>query len=121
MLTTLKQKVDPQNAALIVVDVQNDFAATDGAMGREGFDCSMSQEMAPRLVRFIDETRKAKVPIIYIQNVYNSEPNWYLSEVWLEHAARRRNNFTSYQYNQRDFQSRELHFLGGRRPRAGLQ
>ena len=90
MLTTLKQKVDPQNAALIVVDVQNDFAATDGAMGREGFDCSMSQEMVPRLVRFIDETRKAKVPIIYIQNVYNSEPNWYLSEVWLEHAARRR-------------------------------
>jgi len=90
MLRTLKQKVDPQNAALIVVDVQNDFAANEGAMGREGFDCSMSQQMAPRLVKFIDETRKAKVPIIYIQNVYNSEPNWYLSEVWLEHAGRRR-------------------------------
>jgi len=90
MLTTLKQKVDPKNAALIVVDVQNDFAATGGAMDLEGFDVTMSQEMVPRLVRFIEETRKAKAPIIYIQNVYNSDPNWYLSEVWLEQAARKR-------------------------------
>jgi ureidoacrylate peracid hydrolase len=90
MLTTLKQKVDPPNAALIVVDVQNDFAATGGAMEREGFDVKMAQEMVPRLVQFIDEARKAKVPIIYIQNVYNSNQNWYLSEVWLEQAARKR-------------------------------
>ena len=91
MLTTLKQKVDPENAALIVVDVQNDFAATGGAMDREGFDVKMAQEMVPRLVKFIDEVRKAKVPIIYIQNVYNSDQNWYLSEVWLEQASRKRN------------------------------
>jgi ureidoacrylate peracid hydrolase len=91
MLTTLKQKVDPKNAALIVVDMQNDFAATGGAMDREGFNVKMSQEMVPRLVQFIDEARKAKIPIIYIQNVYNSDQNWYLSEVWLEQATRKRN------------------------------
>jgi hypothetical protein len=38
MLTTLKQKVDPENAALIVVDVQNDFAANGGAFDRY-LDC----------------------------------------------------------------------------------
>jgi ureidoacrylate peracid hydrolase len=90
MLTTLKQKVDSKNAALLVVDVQNDFAATGGAMEREGFDIKMSQEMVPRLVRFIEEARKAKILIIYIQNVYNSDHNWYLSEVWLEQATRKR-------------------------------
>ena len=91
MLTTLEQKVDPKNAALIVVDVQNDFAAAGGAMDREGFDIKMAQEMVPRLIKFIDEARAATVPVIYIQNVYNSDQNWYLSEVWLEQATRKRN------------------------------
>jgi hypothetical protein len=32
MLTTLEQKVNPAHAALIVVDVQNDFCAKDGSV-----------------------------------------------------------------------------------------
>ena len=38
MLTTLEQKVDPKHAALVVVDVQNDFCAKGGMFDREGFD-----------------------------------------------------------------------------------
>lgn len=91
MLTTLKQKVDPSHTALIVVDVQNDFVADGGAMHREGLDVSMAQAMIPRLVDFIGSAREAKTPIIFIQNVYNSDQNWYLSEVWLEQAYRKRN------------------------------
>jgi nicotinamidase-related amidase len=30
------------------------------------------------------------VPCVWIGNVYNTGPNWYLSEVWLEQAMRRR-------------------------------
>jgi ureidoacrylate peracid hydrolase len=90
MLTTLKQKVDPRNAALIIVDVQNDFAANGGAFDLEGLDITLFQEMIPRLVQFIGEARKAKIPIIYIQNSYNSDQNWYLSDAFLEQAARKR-------------------------------
>ncbi len=35
MLTTLREKVDLRNAALLLVDVQNDFCAESGAMHRE--------------------------------------------------------------------------------------
>jgi ureidoacrylate peracid hydrolase len=90
MLTTLKQKVDPRNAALIVVDVQNDFAANGGAFDLEGLNITLFQEMIPRLVKFIDEAREAKIPVIYIQNSYNSVQNWYLSDAFLEQAARKR-------------------------------
>jgi ureidoacrylate peracid hydrolase len=90
MLTTLRQKVDPRNAALIVVDVQNDFAANGGAFDVETLNIELFQEMIPRLVKFIDEARKVKVPIIYIQNSYNSDQNWYLSDAFLEQAARKR-------------------------------
>jgi ureidoacrylate peracid hydrolase len=44
----------------------------------------------PRLARLIEAARHAKVRCIWIRNVYNTGPNWYLSEVWLEHAQRRR-------------------------------
>jgi ureidoacrylate peracid hydrolase len=87
-LDTLAKKVDPNNSALLVVDVQNDFAAEGGMMDREGNDLSMSQGIVPRLEQLIDEAREADVPVIFIRNVYNTDANWYLSDVWLEQAAR---------------------------------
>ena len=91
MLTTLSDKVLPERCALLIVDVQNDFAADGGAMHREGRDVSMAQAMVPRLERLLEAARAAKAHIIWIRNVYNTGPNWYLSEVWLEQAKRRRN------------------------------
>jgi len=90
MLRTLAQKVAPGHAALLIVDLQNDFCADGGAMHREGRDVSMAQAMVPRLARFLDSARAAGVAVVWIRNVYNTDPNWYLSEVWLEQATRRR-------------------------------
>src|SRR6516225_3113081 len=90
MLTTLSDKVLPEHCALLVVDVQNDFAAEGGAMHREGRGISMAQAMVPRLERLLEAARTAKAHIVWIRNVYNTGPNWYLSEVWLEQAKRRR-------------------------------
>src|SRR5882672_2592156 len=41
--------------------------------------------------RLIAAARAANVPCVWIRNVYNTGPNHYLSEVWLEQAKRRRN------------------------------
>src|SRR5499433_3776391 len=90
MLSTLADKVRPQHTAILLVDVQNDFCAEGGAMHREGRDLSLVQAMVPRLSNFIDAARAAGVKCVWIRNVYNTGPNWYLSEVWLEHAQRRR-------------------------------
>ena len=91
MLTTLSQKVDPQHAALIVVDALNDFCAEDGAMHREGRDLTLVKQMMPRLEAFVHAARAAKIKLVWVQCAYNTAPNHYLSEVWLEQAGRRRN------------------------------
>ena len=86
MLPHLSDKVRPEHCALLLVDVQNDFAADGGAMHREGRDVSMAQAMVPRLERLLEAARAAKSHIVWVRNVYNTDPNWYLSEVWLEQA-----------------------------------
>jgi ureidoacrylate peracid hydrolase len=91
MLSTWREKVSPQHAALLMVDVQNDFCAEGGAMHREGRDLTLVKRMIPRLERLIAAARAANVPCVWIRNVYNTGPNHYLSEVWLEQAKRRRN------------------------------
>lgn len=91
MLTTLAEKVDPRHAAVLLVDVQNDFCAEGGAMHREGRDIGLVQQMIPRLERLVAAARAAGTACIWIRNVYNTGPNHYLSEAWLEQARRRRN------------------------------
>jgi len=91
MLSTLNDKVDTRHAALLLVDVQNDFCAEGGAMHREGRDVALVQDMVPRLERLLEAARSAGVACVWIRNVYNTGPNHYLSEVWLEQAKRRRN------------------------------
>ena len=91
MLSTLSQKVDPRHSALILVDVQNDFCAEGGAMHREGRDLSLVTRMIPRLERLLEAARAAQVRCVWIRCLYNTGPNHYLSEVWLEQARRRRN------------------------------
>ena len=90
MLTTLAEKVQAQHCAILIVDVQNDFCCEGGAMHREGRDLSLVKAMVPRLAALVDAARAAHVPCVWIRNVYNTGPNWYLSEVWLEQAQRRR-------------------------------
>jgi ureidoacrylate peracid hydrolase len=89
-LVGLDRKVDPRHTALIVVDVQNDFCAEGGMMHREGLDLTAVQAMAERLPILIERARDAGALVVFVRNVYSSEGNAYLSDVWLEQAARRR-------------------------------
>jgi ureidoacrylate peracid hydrolase len=89
LLRTLEAKIDPEHTALVVIDVQNDFCADKGAMARNGLDVSAAQEVAARLPALLDAARAAGVLVIFVRNVYVTEANWYLSDVWLEQATRR--------------------------------
>ncbi len=90
MLRTLSEKVHPQNCALILVDVLNDFCAEGGAMHREGCDLSMVENMLHRLEVLLGAARADKVKCVWVRCAYNTGPNHYLSDVWLEHSHRRR-------------------------------
>ena len=97
MLDTLTKKADPRHAALIVVDVQNDFCAEGGMMDREGLDLSRVHDMIPRLQRLIEGARAAGIFTVYIQSIYGLAGSEYLSEVWLEQAGRtRKGSYTEY-------------------------
>lgn len=89
MLETLADKVRPAHTALVVIDVQNDFSAEGGFVARGGRDVSQIPKMASRLRELIDHARRARVLLVFIRCSYSSEGNRYLSDVWLEQAARR--------------------------------
>jgi ureidoacrylate peracid hydrolase len=69
MLTTLAEKVDPRNAALIVIDVQNDFAHEDSPFTKRYDDLSRVQGAAKRLDKMIAAAREAGTLVVFVQNV----------------------------------------------------
>jgi ureidoacrylate peracid hydrolase len=90
LLRGLREKAAPHHTAIIVVDMQNDFVAKDGMMGKEGWNLTLAQEMAERLPALLAAARKAGVLVIFVRNIYSTGANHYLSDVWMEQAARKR-------------------------------
>lgn len=87
MLRTLEEKIDASHAAVIVVDVQNDFCHPDSPLARDGRDLSAAQEMAPRLKALIEDARAVGTLVIFVQNTKTEATE---SEVQLEHRMRSR-------------------------------
>jgi ureidoacrylate peracid hydrolase len=77
-ISCIQERCDPRTSALLVVDVQNDFCSPDGDCGRR-YDISAVQRVAPRIVRFIEEARKVRLPIIYLKTIENE---WTDSLAW---------------------------------------
>lgn len=84
-LDTFDRKVAPGNAALVVIDVQNDFCAPEGVFGKAGYDLSMVAPMVANLKRLIDGARGAGVPVLFVQAAYDPV---YLPPTWYERNAR---------------------------------
>ena len=87
MLRTLEEKIHPDNAALLVVDVQNDFCADGGTFDRIGRPVETVRAMVPTLQRLIHGARSAGVPVIFVRYGHTAATE---SEVHLEQRARGR-------------------------------
>jgi ureidoacrylate peracid hydrolase len=88
LLTTLAQKAEPGRAALLVIDVQNDFAADRGFFDQIGADVrSIQAKVIPALARLIDSARAAGVLVVFVQAIYDPQ---YLSPPMRERNQRRR-------------------------------
>ena len=87
VLTTLREKVAPGDAALIVVDVQNDFCDDDGAFARLGRDVEPLQMTVARLEHLVDQARQMGLLIIFLKYCQNDATE---SEVHLEQRQRGR-------------------------------
>jgi ureidoacrylate peracid hydrolase len=85
-ILTFDERVDPASTALVVIDVQNDFALPQGVCGQVGDDISPVAPMVARLQVLIEEARKAGLLIVFVRTIYD-EP--VLSPALTEQYLRR--------------------------------
>ncbi|MDP2648979.1 MAG: cysteine hydrolase [bacterium] len=67
----LAEKIRPDHTALVVIDVQKDFADPDGLCGRRGRDLSQVEPMIEKLQKTISVAEKAGVSIYYIRQIFD--------------------------------------------------
>ncbi len=85
-LRSLADKVDPRHAAVVVIDVQNDFCADDGFFGRQGYGLEMIQQAARTTVGFVEKAKAAGVRVVYIRSTYDDH---FLNDPMRERNDRR--------------------------------
>lgn len=67
----LTDKLNPNQTALIVIDIQNDFASPSGLLAKNGRDLSMVPLMIKRLQSTIKIAEHAGIPVLYAQQIYD--------------------------------------------------
>ncbi|HEY7400586.1 MAG TPA: isochorismatase family cysteine hydrolase [Actinomycetota bacterium] len=75
------ERVAPETTRLVVVDVQNDFAADGGWFDRSGQDLTLLRRAIDDLVEFIPVARAAGIRPIFVQAIYDEK---WLSQPMLE-------------------------------------
>lgn len=86
VLRTLKERCDPKYAALVVVDVQNDFVSPQGSAGKRGEDVSAAMAMIPNLKGLIDEARKIGLTVVYIRTTHS---DWTDTPSWIYRSSQK--------------------------------
>ena len=76
----VEELVHPRQAALLVVDMQNDFCDSRGSLAVSGGDPGLIQAMAPRLLRLLESARSTNIPVIHVRTIHS---RWTDSESWL--------------------------------------
>ncbi len=74
ILTTLSEKVDPQHCAIVVIDMQKDFTTAGCFWDKLGqLDVAALDDLATRLLSFLERARERDVPIIHVMANYDGE------------------------------------------------
>lgn len=76
----MKELINPEHTAVIVIDLQNDFCHSEGDMAKSGRDVSLMQQAAHNTQKFLPQVRKRKVPVIFVRAVHNY---WTSSPAWM--------------------------------------
>lgn len=78
-------RLDPGRAAVIVVDMENDFGAVGGMFHRAGLDISGIQAAIVPTARVLEAARRAGIPVVYLAMVFRPD----LSDIGAEGAPNR--------------------------------
>ena len=86
---SLKDWIAPGRTALLIVDMQADFASADGAAGRWGLDLSSVPAALAAAERLADAARFARVPVVFAGLFTTPKTD---SSAWNERMRRRGGN-----------------------------
>ncbi|MBI2935147.1 MAG: cysteine hydrolase [Chloroflexi bacterium] len=86
VIEDLKKIVHPSRTLVVVIDMQNDFCASGGALDRAceskpDEDLTLVQTMAPVLQCFLDEARRSGVGVAYVQMLAERRPGAFYAEI----------------------------------------
>jgi ureidoacrylate peracid hydrolase len=65
--------IDPDQTAIIVVDMQNDFGSEGGMFARAGIDISPIQAAVAPTARVLDMARRTGMPVVYLKMAFASD------------------------------------------------
>jgi nicotinamidase-related amidase len=72
LLSSLEARIDPRHAALVLIDVQNDFCHSHGAAGRTGDAIEMIQSAVARIKGLLAAARESGVAVIHVRAEYGA-------------------------------------------------
>jgi nicotinamidase-related amidase len=78
--------IDPARTALLIIDMQVDFASPEGALGRAGVDLVAVGPALAAAERLAEAARAASVPVVFVGLQTSSADD---SPVWAERLRRR--------------------------------
>lgn len=67
----LRDKLNPRDTALLIIDLQNDFCSPSGLMARKGKDVSRMDAMIDRTLQLASLCEQLNIPIFYTQHLYD--------------------------------------------------
>jgi ureidoacrylate peracid hydrolase len=71
-ILTLDEQLRPEHAALLIIDIQNDFCAEGGFLQRErNYNVGFAKEVAGRIGNVADVARAAGMPIVWVRSIYD--------------------------------------------------
>jgi nicotinamidase-related amidase len=67
--TELREMIQLDSTALLIIDMQNDWCSPGGSSARAGADMSMFPDVIGRIRRFADACRRVGVPVVNVRMV----------------------------------------------------
>ena len=83
-VAALGDMVDPSRTALVVVDIQVDFAAAHGVIGRNGADMSMAEAAIDRIEALIRGARRTGATVAFMRVVTREETDSVALTTWMD-------------------------------------
>lgn len=80
----LSGMIVPDRTALVVVDIQVDFAAADGAIGRHGVDMSEAETAVDRIEALITAARTGGATVAFMRVMTRPETDTVAMKTWME-------------------------------------